>query len=261
LAGKYHVDESRDLEEAGNRLAVRRYQCVVLDEQSSRMNTASAIGLLSQVEPIETFPLIVLSKKAEDGMHHVLAGAHDSVYEPEGTECGELCLAIEKAIARSAILRKRLSSDHVDTTKLENQAATAEGMFYWTSSSVTASNYGMVTLQTSLPDVFDELVRTFDALVERCLEERLYRVSQPVSSELSDLALRLGSLRAGPRDVVEVYGTCLKRKVRDRSRLKGAAYADAGQLLALELMGYLVSYYRNLARRAVASISSEASPT
>lgn len=104
------------------------------------------------------------------------------------------------------------------------------------------------TLQTAQPQAFSEFVSEFDSMVEKCLAQRFYRVSQPVSAELSSLAMRLGTFRAGPRDVVEVYGTCLKKKVRDAARTKGAAYADVGQLLALELMGYLVSYYRNLTR-------------
>jgi hypothetical protein len=257
LSPRFELVESHDFKDAGETIAVRKFACAVLDHQSSKLETEKAIGVLSQIEPVETFPIIVLCTDKEQGHAYLSAGAHDYV-TCEGEDFIErLNAAIDKSITRCRVLRKRLAADQTELTRLETQAATAAGMFYWTSSSVTSSNFGMVSLQTSLPNRFAELVTSFDAMTEKCLEERMYRVSQPVSADLSDLALQLGALRAGPRDVVEIYGTCLKQRVREHSRAKGAAYADVGQLLALELMGYLVSYYRNIARRVVTSAGAQ----
>jgi hypothetical protein len=106
-----------------------------------------------------------------------------------------------------------------------------------------------LTLQRRDPAVFDECVQKFSRIAQARLEQRMYRVTTSSSQDLSDLAFHLGDLDAGARDVVEIYGMSLKNKVRDTSRVKAAAYADAGQLIALELMGHLVTYYRNLCRR------------
>ncbi|MBN1177778.1 MAG: PAS domain S-box protein [Anaerolineae bacterium] len=110
---------------------------------------------------------------------------------------------------------------------------------------VTAETFGVVPLRQFVPDAFDALVADYSAALERVLERRAYRVEHDVSKELRVIADRLGSLRAGPRDVVDVYLAALKRKGEDIPLLKAQAYAEEGRLVALELMGYLVSYYRN----------------
>ena len=48
----------------------------------------------------------------------------------------------------------------------------------------------------------------------------------------------------GPRDTIEVYGAVLEERRRGVAPQKARAYAEEGQALALELMGYLVSRYR-----------------
>ena len=55
----------------------------------------------------------------------------------------------------------------------------------------------------------------------------------------------MGFLKAGPRDVVEIHSTTLKRKSSQATPQKAQAYAEEGRLLVLELMGCLASYYRN----------------
>jgi hypothetical protein len=104
------------------------------------------------------------------------------------------------------------------------------------------------TLQMAVPGEFERFVVQFDGLLERCVEHMTYRVPMAVSNELSDMAEQLGVLRAGPRDIVEIYGTSLKRRLSRETKGRYASFAGAGQLVAFELMGYLVSYYRNQAR-------------
>ena len=51
-------------------------------------------------------------------------------------------------------------------------------------------------------------------------------------------------MRAGPRDVVELHTTALKRRLSSAGVEQAEAYTEEGRLLVLELMGNLVSYYR-----------------
>jgi hypothetical protein len=62
---------------------------------------------------------------------------------------------------------------------------------------------------------------------------------------MHDIADRLGFLRAGPRDVVDIHITALKEKSSGATPQKNKAYAEEGRIKVLELMGLLVSYYRN----------------
>lgn len=245
---------------ATSSIAIKKYICVVLSEAAvKKMALEAAMGLLGQAGLPPTIPVVVIANNEESGMKSLLGGAHDFVVleDPNNGGAAEIRKLVCKSIARAHVLEARFSPDQNAALAMESHAASTSSMFYWTSSSVTARNYGMVTLQSAIPERFEEFSRQFSELVEKCFEERLYRVSQPVSAELSDLALELGALRAGPRDVVEIYGHSLKQRVKSTSRIRGAAYADVGQLLALELMGYLVSYYRNLSRVAFASSTEE----
>ena len=57
---------------------------------------------------------------------------------------------------------------------------------------------------------------------------------------------QLGRLKAGPRDVVEIHTIALKDKGNNNvPHPKTQAFMEEGRLLVLELMGHLVSYYRN----------------
>ena len=72
------------------------------------------------------------------------------------------------------------------------------------------------------------------------------------------MADELGFLKAGPRDVVQIHRAVLKKKTREVVIAKAQAYAEEGRLLALELMGHLVSYYRdNLPQTASSNANKE----
>lgn len=114
-----------------------------------------------------------------------------------------------------------------------------------THTTITASAFGILPLRKSSPHVFEELLRHYENTIEHSIEQRAYKVEHNISAALRSLAERLGFLRAGPRDVVEIHSTALQSKSKDTNPLKTQAYAEEGRLLVLELMGYLVSYYRN----------------
>jgi PAS domain S-box-containing protein len=110
---------------------------------------------------------------------------------------------------------------------------------------VAARSFGAMPLRDSVPDLFDQLVEDYGRLLDVALERRVYKVEPDVAEETRVLAERLGGLRAGPRDVVDVHIAALREKSGRSNDLKVAAYTEEGRLVTLELMGHLVSYYRN----------------
>jgi hypothetical protein len=84
-------------------------------------------------------------------------------------------------------------------------------------------------------------------VIEQAFEQRIYKVDHLVSDALHQLAGRLGALRAGPRDVVELHTTVMRRRLATVTAEQAEAYGEEGRLLVLELMGHLVSYYRGYA--------------
>lgn len=110
---------------------------------------------------------------------------------------------------------------------------------------VAAQSLGLKPLRETLPDLFDELVEHYGELLDLALEQRIYKVNYQISESLRTLGDQLGFLKAGPRDVVQIHHIALQHKASNVTLSKSRAYLEEGRLLVLELMGNLVSYYRN----------------
>ena len=110
--------------------------------------------------------------------------------------------------------------------------------------SITARMFGSSALKDTVPDVFAQLTVTYGEILDRCLEERIFKVEYDISSDLRSLAAKLGFLKASPRDVVALHTKALKEKCDNVNLAKVQAYVEEGRLRLLELMGYLTSYYR-----------------
>jgi PAS domain S-box-containing protein len=129
--------------------------------------------------------------------------------------------------------------------QLKRELCSLERLTSSAQTNVTAQAFGLASLREGLPATFNQLVKRYGELIELALEQRAYKVNHNIPEELCLLAERLGFLKTGPRDVVEIHSKALKIKTKGASPQKAQAYAEEGRLLVLELMGYLASYYRN----------------
>lgn len=111
---------------------------------------------------------------------------------------------------------------------------------------ITAGMMGLSSLSKGFPQLFEQLVSQYQTVLDQALEQRLYKVEHPVSEQLRVIAERLGFSRSSPRDVIDIHTTALRARIEDRSQ-SARAYFEESRILVLELMGYLVSYYRNYA--------------
>ncbi len=101
------------------------------------------------------------------------------------------------------------------------------------------------SLRDNHPEEFASLAARCERLLDLAIQQQKYRVENDISTELRKIGDRLGSLGAGPRDVVELYGDVLKARSAGVVAALARAYLDEGRLLVLEMMGHLVSYYRD----------------
>ena len=111
--------------------------------------------------------------------------------------------------------------------------------------SIAAGFYGKAPLRESVAAAHEDMVRRYGDLLDLALEQRTFRVEHRVSLKLRAMAEELAFLNAGPRDVVEIHSGALKFKVSGQSSKKVQALLEEGRLAALELMGYMVSFYRD----------------
>jgi FixJ family two-component response regulator len=153
-------------------------------------------------------------------------------------DADELLSFLRRAVDAHRVLRHDRRAQHERELRILDQFSRAAP------APVTGHRFGAAPLREGLPDLFDELCRQYADLVEHAFEQRVYKVEHPISDALHGLADRLGGLRAGPRDVVDLHTVVMRRRLTGASADQADAYAEEGRLLILELMGHLVSYYR-----------------
>lgn len=99
-------------------------------------------------------------------------------------------------------------------------------------------------LREAYPDAYDLAVKQYGLILDKAVEQRTFRIEHSLGVELRTLADLLGALKAGARDVVELHLEALHGRTRHGKPERFHAYAEEARLAVLELMGYLVSFYR-----------------
>jgi PAS domain S-box-containing protein len=146
------------------------------------------------------------------------------------------------------IQRYRLLDDvEADQRQKIMEIARLEGMVGEVSVPVSLSWYGSGSLRDSASGEFEHCVDQFAQLLDKILEEQAFKRNNEVSEQIRSMAESLGFMKAGPRDVIQIYLTALKKMAASANRSRLSAYSEWGRILALELMGYLVSYYKRRA--------------
>ena len=142
-------------------------------------------------------------------------------------------------------IRKQREEEQDRIARIKEELLSLEGLHENDGTRVSADTYGNQSVREGVPETFKELVRQFTEAVELGLQAEVHGRGPEVTERLRTMAEHLGFLKAGPRDVVEIYTQARRRTSREGTGAKTRARAGQGRLAALELMGHLVSYYRN----------------
>jgi signal transduction histidine kinase len=120
---------------------------------------------------------------------------------------------------------------------------------------ITASLFGARPLYERAPASYWKIFERYANIFDDALNRRIYRgESRTLGEETRAIAEALGSLGAGANEVAELHARALKQRLRDASANKGQALIAEGRLLAFEVMGHLVTWYR---RRAIIHVTEE----
>lgn len=153
-----------------------------------------------------------------------LVVAHVDVTE----ERRSLVMQAEAELIASTVLDRQRELDSLETFAEKQVAETS-----------------LPPLRERMPDRFDELVVFWEKLLDKAIEQRTYDVEHAISNDLRTLAEYIGFLKVGPRDVMDIYLAALKNRISGRSTPKAQVYLEEGRVMVLELMGYLVGFYRS----------------
>ena len=198
----------------------------------------------------EGVPIVVLTGLDDAAMATRILREGGQDYLVKGQMDGNL---LTRSI-RYAVERQRLLVELEESRERERREKELRSLATLSSSpqtGVTARMYGVVSLIDGFPDTFRNLVDSYEDLMDLALDQQAYRVTHDVSGRLGAMAETLGFYKAGPRDVVDIHTTALKEKIRKTVSVeKKKAYTGEGWVMVLELMGHLVSFYRNRAKGA-----------
>ena len=172
--------------------------------------------------------------------------AGDRADELEAAADGYLAKPVDKR-SLLAQVRAFIRIKAAEAALLDQQEKEMLALGHFTSpsqASISAQLFGAGSLRQTLPEIFNEMVERYGVLLDLALEERAYKVEHNVSGGFVFLVERLGFLKAGPRDVVDIHSATLKKKAKESNPARAQAYVEEGRLTVLELMGHLLSYYR-----------------
>jgi CheY-like chemotaxis protein len=99
------------------------------------------------------------------------------------------------------------------------------------------------SLRSRLPEAFANCVTAYAAVLGRYFDRLVVHTEKP-REEMSRIITELGHEGAGPRDLVDIHVEALGQISEDGSSVRAKTLALEGRLVALEMMGLLVDYYR-----------------
>jgi hypothetical protein len=174
---------------------------------------------------------------AKDGSKRFIAWTNTVTTDDNGD--------VDRVVATGIDITERIREEQDKVRRLETELERLEDFASAGSTRVTGRTFSQSPLHERAPEEFDRLCRGYEEILKSGLEERAYKTEGRASGELQKLAAALGLADAGPKDVVELHVAALRTITRGVSEKRARALNEEARLLALELMGYLVTVYRN----------------
>jgi DNA-binding NarL/FixJ family response regulator len=234
-ADALRTHRSPDLADAVARLERASFDAILLDIGSGERGLGTLVKLRAQASSV---PIVVLADPEHEAvaLKSMMFGAQDYLLIPHVhatllTRC--LRHAIQQAGAVEEFERRAQESER--SLPPDEAASGAD---------VVARLYGAGPLRETAPDAFRELATRYAQLLDDAVDERTYRVRHGIADRLRAVADELGFLRAGPRDVVDLHTDAMRARAAEVGPRRLEACVAEGRLLIIELMGYLVSFYR-----------------
>jgi ActR/RegA family two-component response regulator len=223
--------------------------CVLLDNS---LGPDDGITLLSKVKQRRRFcPVIMVTGLGSDAiaLEAMKRGASDYLVKTTLTGAS-LVTTITNAIERMS-LEQRLELQTAAAQRQEDQVKRLEKVVdqlkamssAGSSTNITRAITGAGAVRDRAPEVFRRLTMTYEALMDDYLQQLVMDAPKPLR-EMKSIVRELGQRGAGPRDLLDVHISALEAAEAKLNPSRSEAYSLQGRLMALEMMGLLVDFYR-----------------
>lgn len=236
---EYEIHHVQKLADADALLRSKPIDVVLLD---LRLPDAAGLdGVTTILNKFPELPVVVLTGMADEdlALACIDAGAQDYLNK-EDLKPLVLKRTIGYAISRLREAQLRDLYALLEGYKSLSSDGTVTG--------VTAALAGLGPIRDRNPDTFHVMAQQYWQLLTAYLEQLGYKKEKP-REFMAGLVTQLGDLGAGPRDLLDLHVAALECVAQVESVEKARAFVIEGRLLALEMMGLLVDYYRVGSRR------------
>jgi CheY-like chemotaxis protein len=239
IRSDYEVRHVSTLASALSALQDDKMDVVLLGLPLSDLSAADAVRALLGVS--HHVPIVVLSSASDEslGFSCIESGAQDCLIKNEVNPF-LLHRTIGYAVARSHQADTRGLVSWLEKYKSLSTSGIA--------TSITAITAGVGALSDRRPGHYSSLINDYSDLLVAYINELGNNEKKP-RDNMDRIVTRLGDLSGGPRDLLDVHVAALESAVDGASIERARALVIEGRLLALEMMGLLVDYYRVGIRR------------
>jgi CheY-like chemotaxis protein len=228
---RFDVVHVNRLSEAVDRLGRDDIDVILLD-----LGLPDAIGpdALTAIQPYSgRTPIVVLTGRDDEAIAAACIGLGAQDYLSKGDiRPIPLRRSINYAIDRSNEREIRDLREMLDRYREMSTTADAD-----------PSHNAIPRLRERQPQAFGCWVESYAAVLRRHFDRLVVQIDKP-REEMSRIVSELGQQGAGPRDLLDIHVSALDRVSGDGNSVKARTMALEGRLVALEMMGLLVDYYR-----------------
>jgi CheY-like chemotaxis protein len=184
-------------------------------------------------------PIVVLTGLPDDelALACIDAGAEDYLSK------AEIKPTLLRRVIGCAIARRREAQLGAAMSTLGHYRALSEA-----GTSITAAMVGVGPIRLRDPGLFAQLVVEYVEVIDTYIARLVVSKEKP-RHRMEEMITRLGDAGAGPRDLMDLHVAALDSAVKGKGDARERALFVEARLVALELMGMLVDYYRVGSRR------------
>ncbi len=236
----YQIENAKRLSEGLAFLKDNHFDVILLDlslPDSAGIDTVKKVTSFSPA-----IPIIVLTgmKDEQIAIQSVQAGAQDYLVKDQ-LNSELLIRSINYAIERYHL---RSELERVKYERQQEQELNSFRQMIQSSTTITSRSFGLGPLKDGQPEIFNEFVASFEKFLDLAIEKRVFQANNNLSTELRIMSEKLGFIRAGPRDVIDIFVVALENKSTDVNVEKAKAFMEEGRILMIQLMGHMISFYR-----------------
>ncbi|MEO0326425.1 MAG: response regulator [Myxococcota bacterium] len=230
----FRVQSVHTLSAAREAVAGTRFDVALVD---LRLPDAAGAEVVHALRDLPSAPPLIVLTGAEQknlALRCIEAGAQDYLAKDDLTPTS-LWRSVGFALFRHREQRYRELERTVSRYRDLSSAGTA--------TSVTRQLAVSLPLRDNVDADFDALAERYRGIFDTYVDQVVVRGGKPLAA-MSELTQELGAHGAGPRDLVDLHLGVLERLLGSATPARAQALTIDGRLLALEMMGQLVDYYR-----------------